>query len=183
MVGEEQVDEQLGPIPGSEVPRLELDRSQRLIGLGFDPQATVYVIQGGFDQSMIVDAMFEGLRSQPRPIPFSYRYGDYRDQSAITLPMEVELVQVVWVHYQADNGTRHVDDRPEWYIRGWLGQCEINPDHDSVRMHAYVGTLDEPACPSTAYLQMLREQPTKAPAFSLDGLLVVDDRAHPPVLD
>ena len=45
----------------------------------------------------------------------------------------------------------------------------------------YVGTLEDPACPATAYLQMLREQPMKALAFSLDGLLVVDDCA--PALD
>jgi hypothetical protein len=180
MVDEEQAPEKLGPIPGEESPRLELDYSQRLIALGFDPLATVYIVEGGFNQSMISDAVFEGSRSHPRTIPFTYKCGESGDRSSVVLPMEVELIQVVWVPYAGDDGNRYVDDLPEWYIRGWLPQCELNPDGDPVRMHAYIGTLDQEGCPSTAYLQMLREQPARSPTFSLDGRLLVGDRSGPP---
>jgi hypothetical protein len=182
MADEEQVHEKLGLTPGEDVPRLELDRSQRLIALGFDPLATVYVVEGGFDQNMIVDATFEGSRSQPRTIPFPYKYGESGNRSSVVLPMEVELIQIVWVHYDGDEGNRYVDDLPEWYIRGWL-KCELNPSGDAVRMHAYIGTLDQEDCPSTAYLQMLRERPTKAPPYSLDGRLLLGDRSSSPCLD
>jgi hypothetical protein len=182
MVDEEHVPEQLGPIPGEHVPRLELDYSQRLIALGFDPLATVYIVEGGFDQSMISDAVFDGSRSHPRTIPFPYEYGELGNRSSVVIPMEVELLQLVWVHYDGDDGNRYVDDLPEWYIRGWLSMNQLNPDGDPVRMHAYIGTLDQEGCPSTAYLQMLREQPAKTPAFSLDGRLLLGDRSDPPHL-
>jgi hypothetical protein len=96
--------------------------------------------------------------------------------------MEIELIQVVWVHYAGDDNERYVDDLPEWYIRGWLSKSQLNPDGDPVRMHAYIGELDQEHCPSTAYLQMVREQPAKSPAFSLDGRLLSGDRSSCPRL-
>jgi hypothetical protein len=175
------MDAEQGSIPDEFHPRLEQPLSQRLIALGFDAQAPVYGV-GEFNRAMLVDATFETTRSQPRVIPFSYYHGPNPWQrTRVILPMEVELLQVVRVHYDA-GGVRCVSEEPEWYIRGWLGQCEINPDGNPVRMHTYIAELDREQLNSMAYVQMLRERPTQAPAFSLDGLLLEADRDHSPVV-
>ncbi len=159
--------------------RCDMDLSQRLIALGFDPQIPLYAVQGGFSQRMISDALFEGTLSEPGAVPFSYRYGkDWSNRSSVDLPMEVESIQIVWVQL---GGVHNYDDLPEWYIRGWLGQSSLNPDGEPIRMHAYISQAnDTPECPATARVQMVRKQPSRQRRFSLNGeLLVVSPECDP----
>lgn len=158
-----------------EVRKLDLWTSQRLIALGFDPLTPVYNSHNGFDPNVIRDALFEGYHTDPVLIPFEW--APYRKGSPMcTFPMEVELIQIVRVPCDPDDTREDESDfhiEPAWYLRGWLGPCNLNPTGETIRMHAYISVAhDDDSMPKSAYVQVLREQPSKARPFSLDGQLV-----------
>jgi hypothetical protein len=146
--------------------KMHLADSQRLIALGFDPNAPVYSATYGYSREAIAEALFGGERGNRKTVDFrvEMRGGD------CVLPMEIDLIQVVFVT-DLDNETGQPDhfDDPAWYMRGHLGRCEINPDDEVVRMHAYTHELEDGE-PSVD-LQIVREVPVKIPALSLDGCL------------
>jgi hypothetical protein len=171
------VDEEQAQITGEdgEVRKLDLWTSQRLIALGFDPLTPVYDSNGGFDPNVIRDALFEGYHTDPVLIPFEW--ASYRkDSPTCTLPMEVELIQIVRVPCDPNDAREDESDfhiEPEWYLRGWLGPCDLNPTGATIRMQAYISVAhDDGSIPKSAYVQVLREQPSKTRPFSLDGQLI-----------
>jgi hypothetical protein len=156
-----------------EVWKIDLWTSQRLIALGFDPLTPVYTSEGGFDPDVIRDALFEGYHTEPVLIPFEWA-PFHKGADACTFPMEIELIQVVRV--PSDPEDEDEDDfyiEPEWYLRGWLGPCNLNLTGEIIRMHAYISVAhDDGSMSRSAYVQVLREQPSKARPFSLDGQLI-----------
>jgi hypothetical protein len=147
--------------------KMQLGDSQRLISLGFDPNAPVYTATHGYSQEAITQALFGGKRGNRKTVDFQI---ELRDGDCV-LPMEINLIQVVFVtDLDPDTGQPDHFNDPAWYMRGHLGRCEINPDGEIIRMHAYTHELDDGE-PSVD-LQIVREVPVKIPALSLDGCLI-----------
>ncbi len=155
--------------------KMHLGESQRLIALGFDPLAPVYNATHGYSEEAITQAVFYGLRHERKTVDFQVelRGGD------CVLPMEIELLQVVFVteHDDETGQPDHFED-PAWYLRGYLGGCDLNPNGEVIRMHAYTHELAEGEL--SAYLQIVQEVPVKIPALSLDGCLT-ESFGHPSV--
>jgi hypothetical protein len=161
---------------------LGLQESQRLLAAGFDPVAPVYDSCNGFDQDRIRDALFDSEFSTPVVVPFEC--GDGLGKTPMILPMEVEMVQRLFVTYFGNvgeyDGKRFDDEDPRWYLRGLLAKCQLNPNGEVVRMHAYIHwlQLEDNKEDNWASIQVLRELPTRTPAVSLDGW-VVEGKGYP----
>jgi hypothetical protein len=173
MPDEEQVQE---TGEDEKVRKFDLWTSQRLIALGFDPLTPVYATRGGFDHDIIRDALFESLHSDPTMIPFEWE-PYHKGSPACIFPMEVELIQVVRVPCDPEDARKDEGDsyiEPEWYLRGWLGRCSLNPSGEIVRMHAYISQIIDVHgdMEPSGWVQVLREQPSKTRPFSLDGQLI-----------
>jgi hypothetical protein len=154
--------------------KMHLGHSQRLIALGFDPNAPVYSASRGWSEEAITQAVFGGERGNRKTVDFRV---EMRDEDCV-LPMEIDLIQVVFVT-EPDSDTGQLIHYPDqaWYMRGYLGRCDVNPDGEVVRMHAYTHELGDGE-PSVD-LQIVREIPVKIPALSLDGCLTEDARGRP----
>lgn len=173
MPDEEQVQTAGKPERTSELHVVE---SQRLIALGFDPTAPIYESNDGCSEEAIAKALFGSDRDKPHTIPFNIQT---RDEDCV-LPMEVELVQVVYVtSWDVEAGQPDPFPDPAWYLRGYLGRCDINPTGEVVRMHAYTFELRNDL---EATVQIVRELPVKIPAISLNGQLV-QSFGHPRIAD
>jgi hypothetical protein len=158
----------------TQVRKHDVEYSQRLITLGFDPLASVYEVHQGLSEDTVRAALFDGTIDEPGQIPFVYEYGQTKETlTKVNLPMQLELIQVVPPYY---------DNPVDWYVRGWLLQSQLNADGELIRMHAYIGELYGDNGPATAYLQMLREQPSQPARSSLDGRLVQGDSRAIPVI-
>jgi hypothetical protein len=179
MVDEEQVRKAAESIRGGS---LSLEESQRLLAAGFDPVAAVYASHKGFDQDRIRDALFDSEYSAPVVVPFEY--SDGLGATPIILPMEVEVVQRLFVTYLGNvgeyDGKRFDDEVPRWYLRGLLAKSQLNPNGEVVRMHAYIHwlQLEGDKEDNWASIQVLRELPTRTPAVSFDGW-VVEGKGYP----
>jgi hypothetical protein len=161
---------------------LGLQESQSLLAAGFDPVAPVYDSHKGFDQDRIRNALFDSTFSTPVVVPFEYSEGP--GTIPIVLPMEVEMVQRLFVTYFGNvgeyDGKRFDDEDPRWYLRGLLAKSQLNPNGEVVRMHAYIHwlQLEEDKEDNRASIQVLRELPTRTPVVSLDGW-VVEGKGYP----
>ena len=155
--------------------KMHVVESQRLIALGFDPMAPVYSATRGYSEEAITQAVFYGERGNRKTVDFGVELQG-RD---CVLPMEIDLVQVVFVtEFDSETGRPDHFDDPAWYLRGHLGRCDLNPAGEVIRMHAYTHQLTEGE--PSAHLQIVRELPIKIPALSLDGCLS-ESFGHPSI--
>ncbi|HEY7829531.1 MAG TPA: hypothetical protein VIC06_03080 [Solirubrobacteraceae bacterium] len=161
-----------------EVRKLDLDESQRMIALGFDPVAPVYVSNREYSSEAILKALTCTERGKPHTVGFGI---EVRDAEDCILPMEIELLQVVFpTNLDRETGQPDTWDDPAWYLRGYLGRCPVNPNGEVVRMHVYTHELHEHE--RWAEIQIVRELPIRYPAISLDGQLIYG-RGRPCIAD
>jgi hypothetical protein len=159
---------------------LGIEESQRLLALGFDPVAPVYHSTSGFDPDRIRDTLFEGDFRDPVLLPFEWHDG-LKGSTPVILPMEVEIVQRVFVTFIASQGERKGErvnnKQPEWYLRGLLAKSQLNPHGEVIRMHAYIHwmQLDGDDFDNSARIQILRELPTRTPPVSYDGWIAIGE--------
>ena len=155
--------------------RVDPELSQRLIALGFDPVALVYISTNGFTQEAITRALFMSRRHEPEVVQFNI---EVRDAEDCVLPMEIELLRTLFVtDLNRETGEPDPWNDPRWYLRGHLGRCSLNPNGEVIRMHAYITDLIEGD--RYAEIQIVRETPVRNPAISLDGQLVQDLKGYP----
>jgi hypothetical protein len=160
---------------------LDPELSQKLIALGFDPEAPVYTGHDWFKQSTITDA----LRAvRPGPVLMQFGGTDW------DLPTDEEreascwratvLVELATFRFETDTrggeiGPDHRRKQPQLYIRGFLTDTATDAEPDAPRVHVLIDLheYDEDRPNPTAYFQVVDES---APPES-DTVLVLGEGA------
>jgi hypothetical protein len=167
---------------GNAVRTLDPELSQKLIALGFDPEAPVYEGSDWFNQNRIEEKLQE-----TRPGPVILKFGGtnwdlptHEEREASTWLAHV-LVELATFQYETDTKGGEPDSpdycckRPQIYIRGFLTDTATDAEPDAPRVHVLIDLheYDEDRPNPTAYFQVVDEPSPPDP----DTVLVLGEGA------
>jgi hypothetical protein len=167
---------------GNAVRTLDPELSQKLIALGFDPEAPVYEGSDWFKQSRLKRELQEG-----RPGPVFHDFGGTNwelptpeEREASTWRATV-LVELATFRFETDTRGGEVSSpdycrrRPQLYIRGFLTDTATDAEPDAPRVHVLIDLheYDEDRPNPTAYFQVVDEPSLPEP----DTVLVLGEGA------